>query len=175
MKKKNLWWGIALGLVLIGGYFLAPVVRLALAANRQGFFEGTEKRTYTPERMANLEAIATALTLTYESEGTMPPAKTWMDELFKRMKTSDMTEADAKKKFVRPGVAEGAYGYCLVESVGGKAISELPEKGATPVIWECDATGWNQTIPSSKGTTPKDAKAITAEGKIIDSSTGSNG
>jgi hypothetical protein len=154
---------VVVALIAIG-VAVVPVARLALAANRAGFFEQAKPETYTASRAGNLKAITTAMDLTYESEGQYPDGAKWMDTLFTRMKTDNLTEAQAKEKFRRPGVPTEKFGYALNSEVAGKIRREL--KPETVVVFESETTEWNASGDLTKAI--KGGLGLTVDGHVVD-------
>lgn len=154
--------GIA-GLIALGA-LAVPFVRLGLAANRAGLLSTAEPEKYSASRAGNLKAIATALQLSYESDGQFPEASKWMDTLFTRMKTDNLSEEQAKEKLQRPGVASGAFGYAMNTAASGKLKRELPP--GTVIIFESVPTGWNASGPLDKAL--KGAWGVTLDGETVE-------
>lgn len=160
MNKRVVLVVLSVALV-VGAAFLIPVARLALVANRQGFFESSKPKDYLADRERNLDAIRVALNLTYESEGQFPEADKWMDALFTRMKTDDLTESSAKEKFHRPDVPAGKFGYAFNRAAAGKIKKDLPP--GTVLVYECTQADWNASGDPGADRIP-DGRAITVEG-----------
>lgn len=144
MKAGKVWPWILLVVLVVAGYFLYPVVKLAASANRQGFFEKHEERKYDVGTRANLTAIYKAIMLFHESEGHFPKSTQWMDDIKNHMQTSDMTEVEAAKKLVDPSLEgkAGAYGYAMNDAVSEKYIDDVKDK-KTPLVFMSSETGRN--------------------------------
>ena len=101
-----------------------------------------EKRTYDPSNTDNnLHELALALKQYEASEGQYPSADKWMDQLVPRLVLNDLPKKEAMKKLMRPGVAEGQYGYALNDRVAGHYKGDLPK--GTILLFESKATGRN--------------------------------
>lgn len=112
----------------------------ALDLARAGAFSEVGQREYKADREGNLKAVHRALVLTAESEGALPPASDWMGQAMLRLKTRDLSEAEAAKKLVRPGVGQG-HGYGLNLAVAGKPLDALPKD--TVLVFESKETRRN--------------------------------
>ena len=113
---------------------------------------------------ANLASFSTALRLYQASEGVYPDAGRWMDEILPRLILNNLPKKEAEKKFVRPGVAAGGYGYAIDDAAAGKYVGDLPK--GTILVFESASTERN-----AHGDPRKDGKAggrgVTIEGKIV--------
>ena len=158
--KKKIILGICLVVAVPVLWYGFWGIRLAIAAQKEGYFDKTVKREYKGDSTANLKAIRTALLLYQDSEGAMPMAESWMDAAWKRLQTADMEDDEAKKKLKRdPDSAE--FGYAFNEAVGGKHTLDVPK--TTILVFESTESEWNaHGKPENPG-----AKAITVDGKII--------
>ena len=168
MKKRLVLITFCVVAVGLGLFFLVPIIRLAVVAKKEGFFDEAEQRTYQATRRGNLEAIGTALNLTYESDGQYPDAKNWMDTLFTRMKTDDMSEVSAKEKLHRPGLHPGRFGYSLNSAVAGKIKREIGDPAKTIVVFESATTDWNACGDPKKDALTFDGMGLTVDGRLVD-------
>lgn len=124
----------------VGIFFGPALVDLFRAGILQAFFEKDVKRTYVGTSRENLKALYTGLMLYHESEGQFPAATGWMDAVKSRIQTNDLSESEAAKKFIRPGVTNG-FGYALNDKVGGQYKGDIEPQEV--VIFESDQTAWN--------------------------------
>lgn len=167
MNKRRLAMAVGIVALIALGAVAVPFVRLGLAANRAGMFTQAKPETYSASRRGNLEAIKTALELAYESDGQFPDAAKWMDTLFTRMKTDNLTEDQAKEKLRRPGAPAGSFGYAMNPAAAGKLKREL-EPG-TVLVFESKAGQWNAVAAPSESI--PGAWGLTVEGQVVDVTT----
>lgn len=159
--------GVAAGVlvVLFATPFGKGVRDIAGTGVVQDVLAKPEKQTYdSQDTDRNLEALATGLRLYQESEGAYPAAATWMDDLLPRLITNVLPKKEAEKKLVRPGVAEGEFGYALNDAAAGKYVGDLPK--GTILVFESAATGRNaHGDPRKDGR--KGGRALTIEGDLV--------
>lgn len=133
------------GCLIFGGIFVVILGVLAavwgpvfLDLNRAGFFEQREKATYDGTSMENLKALHTAMMLYHDSEGQLPFANGWMDAISNRIRTDNMPEEEAKKKFINPAVADqpGAYGYAMNKALEASFTGDISEPSQTPLLFD---------------------------------------
>lgn len=127
----------------VGGYFAYEPVKLLFGLQRKGFLEAPQQRTYEASTRKNLLAIYTALSFAHDSDGSYPAAAHWMDEVQKRIKTSDITQEDAEKKLVDPAFegSPGKFGYALNQDCAGKYKGDL--KPGTILVFMSEDTKRN--------------------------------
>ncbi len=163
--------GVFAGVIIALWVWLGPLVS---AANKVGAFEQPEKREYTGTSMDNLKAIHTAIGLYEASEGQLPYAEGWMDAVWPRLKTADLTEEEAKKKLRSPSLWETnkqAYGYGFNELFSAKLTSEIESPDTTALVFSSSDLTWNahgnpaQLVPDP----PREDGnlALTASGSVV--------
>ena len=167
MKKRVILLALCAVTFAIGLFFIVPVIRLLVVAKKEGFFDEAPQQTYQGTRIGNLQAIRTALDLTYESDGQYPDAKTWMDTLFTRMKTDDMNEVTAKEKLHRPGLRPGRFGYALNSAVAGKIKKDVGDPSKAIVVYESQSTAWNAHGDPKKEGLTFDGMGLTVDGSVV--------
>lgn len=157
---------------VIGIAFLAATpwliqVSLAVAdAKKAGFLDEEKTDKYQVGRENNLKAIHKALMQAADSDGTFPPAKTWMDGAMLRLKTGDLSVEEAKDKLKVPGGKPGEFGYSLNTEVAGKTPDDFKSKPGTILVFESTDTKWNAS--GDPGATGRPGgKAITIDGKVL--------
>jgi hypothetical protein len=154
-KKWLLALGACLGVALAA--WLWQVGNTVLDLARAGAFDEVQQREYQADREGNLKAIHRALVMTAESEGAVP-GDDWMDQAMLRLKTRDLSEDEAAKKLVRPGVASG-YGYGLNEAAAGKPVEDL--EAGTVLVFESAQTARNHVGK------PEPGLAVTVGGDVV--------
>lgn len=113
---------------------------------------------------ANLKALYTGMKLFQESEGQYADAADWMDKLSPRLVLNNLPQKEAEKKLVRPGVAEGAYGYALNDAAAGKYVGDLPK--GTLLLFESKPTARNAHGDPLKDGLPH-GRGVTIEGDLV--------
>lgn len=148
------------------GVFVLIVAGLAIFAGDtvrdlwgviSAYLERDAKHSYVGTSRDNLKALYTGIMLYHESEGQFPEAAGWMDAVKPYIKTNDLTDEEAMKKFVRPD--SGGYGYGMNDSASAKYKGDL-EKG-TVLIFESSDTKWN-----AHGTPPSGVLGIQVDGGL---------
>lgn len=139
---------------------------------RGGFFDRQEMRKYKGSSVENLKALYTALMLYHESEGQFPDAAGWMDAIKDRLKTADLTEADAMSKFRDPALGgRGGYGFGMNDAASRKYRGDIKEPSKTPLLFSSSDVRWNaHGDPKKLQPTParKDGNlAISVDGTLI--------
>ncbi len=168
MNPKKRW---RLGIYsVLGGMLVAliywivvPVLHILFGL---GVFDAQEMRKYQGSNEDNLRALYTAMTKYNESEGQFPDSGRWMDLLKPRIRTNDMVESEAEKKFVFPAFIgqAGKYGYAMNDAAGGKFKGDLPPKAL--LIFNSSDTKWNAHGDPRK-LEPKHGEGITVDGTIV--------
>jgi hypothetical protein len=149
-RAKKAFKGIgllALAGLIFGAVFYGPTLYDFWKA---GFFESAlnprELRTYQGNSMQNLAALHKAMMMYHESEGQFPHSAGWMDALKPYIRTDDMKEAEAHKKFVNPLIVpakEGVFGYAMNDAASEKYKDDVPFPEKTPLLFDSKETGWN--------------------------------
>lgn len=158
------------GCLITAGIFLAVISYIGfrfgpdtLVFLRGGFLEKVEMRSYTGDDAANLNAMHAALMLYHDSEGQFPLATGWMDAIQGRLKTRDLTDAEAAKKLRRPGAPAGEYGYAMNEAYSGKYVDDVKDRTA-PLLYVTEQKSRNA---KGDGKSDRAGLAISGEGKLI--------
>lgn len=146
--------GLAVGVVTVGGVVADFFPMLNDLISRP------QERTYTATHDANLLELHGALLRYHENEGQFPGAATWMDDIKPLIRTTDMPEDEAKKKFVNPDTAVGTYGYTFNDDAAGRYRGDLPS-GDTPLVFETPGTAWN-----AHGGAPASGRFVSVDGKL---------
>ncbi|MBX3112197.1 MAG: hypothetical protein KF857_09325 [Fimbriimonadaceae bacterium] len=155
---------VALGVIGAAWYYFGPLVGFL---NRTGYLEGTTRRTYKGDSVANLKAIQTAIMSYYDSEGQFPDGSGWMDEAFNRMKTADMADSETKKKLHGPSGGESGFGYSFNEALSQKTKSEAGDPATTVLAYESHDAAWNaHGDPGAEAKIDPQAKAVTLDGQV---------
>lgn len=170
MKKRSIGCALAkIALMAAGALLVLWLIQVGLVlrdAKKAGLLDDVKTEKYEASRDNNLKAIHQALMRSQESEGTLPPAANWMDAALVRLKTSDLTEDEAKAKLKRPG--QKSFGYSINSSMAGKDTRAIRVKVGTILVFESQSTAWN-----ASGDPAKDAidggKAVTLEGEVVNS------
>lgn len=124
-----------------------------------------ERRQYDPsDTDKNLHELALALKQYEASEGQYPEGDKWMDQIGRNLILNDLPKKEAEKKLMRPGVAEGEYGYALNDKVAGRYKGDLPK--GTILLFESKSTARNahgdpkrDAIPGAHAVTIEEAPA----------------
>ena len=163
-----------LGIKLIGaalfigiGLWLIQVGKTVADAKNAGLLDETQTEKYQASRENNLKSIHRALMQAADSDGEFPDAAKWMETALIRLKTSDLTEEEAKNKLRVPGAKNGDFGYSFNAVFSKVHPGEIKVKANTILVFESKATTWNASgNPESDA---KDgAKGVTFEGKVVD-------
>jgi len=168
MNPKKRWllaiYGLIAGMLVALIYmFVIPLWHLI---HGSGVLDEVVMRKYQGTNEDNLKALRTAMMKYHESEGKFPDSGRWMDLLKTRVRTNDMAESEAEKKFVFPAYAgkPGKYGYAMNITASGKYQGDLPPK--TPLIFNSTDTKWNASGDPKK-LEPKGGEAITVDGTVL--------
>ncbi len=173
-KRKK--WGIALGALIVAGiliYMFTPA-REAFVLWRAGMFDKAEKVKYEGNLEDNLKKLHAALMLYHDSEGQFPDSKAWMDAIKNRVRTGNMDDSEAMKKFMDPSAQTGGkdiYGIAMNDLAGGKYKDDIKDPSTTPLLFVSSDTKWNAHGEPSK-LLPNPARrsgnlAISVDGKIL--------
>jgi hypothetical protein len=118
--------GIVAGVLLVAAAFYGPTAWSLYSA---GVFNSAmnkpEKEQYSAGREENLRALYVALMAYHDSEGAYPPAESWMDAIANRLQTNNLKKGEGEKKFTRPGLTDGQYGYAMNTVFSGKYKGEI--------------------------------------------------
>jgi hypothetical protein len=145
---------------------LIQVAQAYSDAKKAGLLTEVPTEKYEVGRANNLRAIQKALAQAADSDGKYPEAAKWMESAQIRLKTSDLSEAEAQLKLKVPGSAVG-FGYAFNDAVGGKSPDAWKAKGTTIIVYESLQTGWDaHGDPSKDG--KKGGKAVTVAGDVVD-------
>ncbi len=168
-KRKQLGCGVALVVFAAFAGWLYPLVRIAIGL---GAAEPELTTKYEGDTMSNLKRISEALQLYKESEGQYPEATGWMDAAMLRLKTSDLTEDEARKKLKDPRLSGAeSFGFAMNEAASGKTDKDFPDPNKIILIFSSQATVWNahgkfpldQATPARAGGNA----GILASGKVV--------
>ncbi|MBX3119771.1 MAG: hypothetical protein KF784_11945 [Fimbriimonadaceae bacterium] len=170
-------WGIALvALVAIGVLVdqFTPA-REAFILWRAGSFDKADKVKYRGDLEDSLKKLRAALMLYHDSEGQFPDAAGWMDAIRNRVRTGNMADSEAMKKFMDPSAqtgAEGVYGIAMNDAFSGQYIDDVKDLDKTPLLFVSSDTKWNAHGTPEK-LLPKPAReagnwAIMVDGKILE-------
>ena len=101
MRKKVIWGIVGVFLVAIGyaGWRFGPPL---YDFWKGGYFDEVEMKKYQGTSKDNLKNLYTAMMLYHASEDAFPPADVWMDRIKPYIRTGDLPEAEAVKKFHNP-------------------------------------------------------------------------
>ena len=134
-------------LVLVGaGVFYGPVIRDLMSNGfLQSLLSGENMRKYSGTSMENLKALSTAMKLYQESEGQFPESAGWMDALEDRVKSHNMTQEEADKKFHDPtlGKKPDVYGYAMNDLLSKMYIGDVKDPSKTPLLFDSKDTSRN--------------------------------
>ncbi|MBS1713858.1 MAG: hypothetical protein JST30_05925 [Armatimonadetes bacterium] len=157
--------GVGALIVVLVGTWLFQVAQAAMDAKKAGLLDDVATEKYQVGRENNLKAIQASLLLSAESEGKLPDAGQWMDQALIRLKTSDLTEAEAKDKLRVPGRGGLDYGYAVNDKLAGKPL-DVKAEAETVLVFESRDASWN-----AHGDPDKDAatggKGVTVSGKVV--------
>lgn len=164
--------GIGLGAVLLVGavvLFATPAGKAIRDIAGTGVVQQALKKhedlTYVDkDSEANLQSFATALKTYQTSEGVYPDAGRWMDEILPRLILNNLPQKEAEKKFHRPDVAAGGYGYALNDVAAGHYVGDLPK--GTILVFESATTERNAHGDPKRDGRPH-GRAITIEGTPV--------
>jgi hypothetical protein len=169
-RRKKIVLAVAAVLVLLVLLFAAgpgrDIKNLGGVELIQSAMDSGESRTYTASREANLKAIYTALNLYQDSEGAYPLANGWMDAIGSRIRTTDMSEAEAAKKLQRPDLSHpkaNQFGYAINDAVAGKFKGDLKDKKTILIFETSDLTKNAHGTPE----TQKKHLAISINGDLV--------
>jgi hypothetical protein len=127
-----------------------------------------QERTYEGDSADNLRSLFVAMKLYHDSEERFPEADGWMNAIQGRVRTTDMPEEEAAKKFVRPDLADspGSFGYAMNPSVAGKYVDDI-EDPDTILLFESSETGRNaHGDPDAIGLS-QNPRGITVTGDLV--------
>ncbi len=133
---------IVLALVILGvGVWLGPLVRDVL---KSGILDKADARVYEGNNTENLKMMYAALMAYHNSEDHFPDSSGWVTAIENRIKTADLTEADAQKKLVRPDLRNkpGEYGYAMNDAASKKYKGDLKDP-KMPLLFNSKATQKN--------------------------------
>lgn len=168
MAKSQRPW-LKLIFVVLGAGLALWLVQIAIVvttAKRAGLLDEEKIEKYQVSRDNNLLAIHKALMQAVDSDGGFPPAAKWMDAALLRLKTSDLSEEEAKDKLRVPGSAAGSYGYGFNSALDSRHPDDFRAKRDTILVYESKSTGWNAAGDPANDAAPT-GKAVTLEGKVI--------
>ena len=156
---------LVVGALVLGGWLIQ--VGLVLAdAKKAGLLDEEKIEKYRVGRENNLIAIHKSLMQAAESDGAFPKADKWMETALIRLKTSDLTEVEAKDKLRVPGRTSGSFGYALNAAVSEHHPDDFKSKPDTVLVFESRSDSWNATgDPDKDGV--NGGRAVTIEGKIV--------
>lgn len=171
-KRRNLWLGGAAFALVLGGYFLWPIIDVYFDARREGFFDEATKKEYEGTSMDNLKAQFQAIALYAESEGALPDASGWMDAAKMYLRTADLKKGEEMKKFINPRfpTGDGVFGYAFDFAHSQAYLDEIPDPATTPLVFESADTKWNANGEPAKlqpqPELPGGNRTVTAEGAV---------
>lgn len=135
-------------------------------ASKAGLLDETKTEKYQASRDNNLKAIHRALMLAADSDGEFPEATKWMETALIRLKTSDISEDEAKEKLKIPGLGPTEFGYALNTVFGKAHPGEIKVKSDAILVYESKDASWNaHGNPETDGR--DGGKAVTFGGEII--------
>lgn len=169
-------WGIALAILAVIGvlvYQFTPARELYIMW-RAGSFDKGAKIKYEGNLEDNLKKLHAALMLYHESEGQFPDSKGWMDAIKNRVRTGNMEDSEAMKKFMDPSAQNGqsdVYGIAMNDAASAKYKDDIKDPSKTPLLFVSSDLKWN-AHGSPEKLLPSPARgsgnlAITVDGKII--------
>lgn len=148
------------------------MTRVVMDAKKSGWLDDVKTDKYQAGRTNNLKAIHKALMQAQESDGQFPPADHWMEVALIRLKTSDITENEAKDKLRRPGGNPSDFGYAINSTFAGKSMDQVRVAKSAILVFESLSVGFNASgSPEKDGL--KSGKGITFEGEVVDLPTNS--
>lgn len=170
-------WAIALvALVAVGVAVdqLTPARELFIMW-RAGSFDKADKVKYKGDLEDNLKKLHAALILYHDSEGQFPDAEKWMDAIRNRVRTGNMEDSEAMKKFMDPSAQTGGkdiYGIAMNDAASAKYKDDIKDADKTPLLFVSSDTKWNAHGSPDK-LLPKPERdagnlGITIDGKIIE-------
>jgi hypothetical protein len=160
--RRWLWTVVVLAAVGLSFVFVAPVASVLADFARAGFFARPEPGVYTGDSEDNLRAIHRAMRLYADSEGGLPPADRWMDEVWKRLQTRDLPPEEAKKKLRAPGAGLGEWGYAYNGSLAGLHPDDIKDQ-SLPLVFESRDRTWN----ASSRNVPRGVLLVTLGGQVV--------
>lgn len=137
-------------------WWLFQVGNAAIDLARAGAFSEVPEREYRADREGNLAAIHRALVLVCESEGALPK-QDWKERAMLRLKTRDLSEAEAAKKMV---ALPPATHYRLSAEAAGKHVDDLPPDSV--LVFESRAAP-----ESPMGAPERGLLGVTAAGNVV--------
>ncbi|MBS1723256.1 MAG: hypothetical protein JSS66_09925 [Armatimonadetes bacterium] len=170
MSRGKLGCLITFGVIALALLIASPwLVQVALTvrdAKKAGLLDEETTEKYKVGRENNLKAIQKALLQLADSDGSLPKDGKWMDAALVRLKTSDISEQEARDKLVVPGAKPGEFGYALNRAFLGKHPDQFRKDPKTILVFESTNRAWNAVgEPLSDGT--KGGKGIALDGTII--------
>ncbi len=165
--------------LLVAGYFLAgpstvlALFKTAVYAKKEGFLDPEQQRQWEGTSKQNLQALQTAILKYADSEGQFPKADSWMDAIQPYIKTADLSEEEAKKKFVNPllqPAKAGVYGYAMNDALSEKLVEDVKDPQRVVLLFDSAKAGWNAHGDPKKDAAsperPGGNKAIPVKGDV---------
>lgn len=170
-RRRLVWAGAALFVVLVLGYMYVPII---VNFARAGFFDKKEDRVYVGDVESNLKALYRGMMLYHDSEEHFPESSGWMDAIKKRIQAGDMTEEEANKKLINPRARPAGpdvFGFAMNDAASGKYKDDLKDPRKTILVFESSDTKRN-AHGNPESLTPKSTKTghnlgITVNGEIV--------
>lgn len=147
-------------LVIGGGIFYGPAI-VDLFPVVRALLEKPKETKYAGSVDLNLQELHKAILLTHENEGQFPEADKWMDQVKPSIRTNEMKEEEAIKKFLDPTQENGHF--ALNEAVSGKYKGDLNAK--TPLLFQVASGAWNAHAPVASAI--KGSRAIAIDGTLL--------
>ena len=163
MKRKVIL-GVLIGFALVAVPWLINAAKAVSDAKKSGILDDVETDKYKVGRENNLKAIQKALLQAADSDGTFPAADKWMDQALLRLKTSDISEDEAKDKLRVPGLKPREFGYAINDGVAGKSLADIKDKSII-LVFESTNTAWNAHGDPAKEAKPG-GKLISVDGTV---------
>ena len=157
--------GVGAAVALLAVVWIVQVVKVAMDAKKAGFLDDVETEKYQVGRDNNLKAIQASLLLSAESEGQLPDAGQWMDQALIRLKTSDISEEEAKAKLRVPGRTPPDFGYAINDKLAGRPLDTKAD-AENVLVFESAKTSWNAHGDPAKDAAPH-AKGVTVAGQVV--------
>lgn len=164
VKSVPAWIGplVAVGALAWTGVSLRPIVEVAKQLAPQQVAYQPEKNKTCPE---NLKQLYTAVSLYADSwDGVLPPADRWMTAI------KDNVPNDAWLRCPDVAPASANHGYAMNPALGGKKLTEIPNRGKTPLFYDstdlkADAHGDPSTMPKPGRHTGRN-NVVYADGQV---------
>lgn len=156
---------VAVGLGLL--VWLGPVVYKFW---REGFFDTTPPGEYQATLEENLTVTLTAIKGFGQSEGLLPAAETWMEDIHIRLITADLLPGEELNKLRDPRLEHPdpeVFGLSFNPVFSQIHPEDAEELADTVVVFTSGPTGWNSAADPDSISDPE-GLGITFGGEIVE-------